>query len=126
MESTFDFNGKTIQLIHTENESSVTFDHNSITHKLEVIGASNNKKAKQISVSVVMTKADVEGNLLTSERPDYLITDESEYLMFYGIATVSEEGLGFTEYMHALNGATFRCPLLEERFFNADGSLKTY
>jgi hypothetical protein len=126
MESTFNFNGKSIHLVHTQDETSVKFTHNNILHKIEVIGASNNKRAKEILVEAVLTKRDIEGNLLTSERVDYLINNEAEYLMFYNIATVINEGLGFTEYMHALNGATYRSPLLQERFFNADGTLKQY
>jgi len=126
METAFNFNGKNIALVHNENETSVEFLYNHITHKIEVVGVSNYKKTRQIQIEVVYTKKDNEGNFLVNERPDYLITNELEYSMFYNIGTVVDKGLGFTEYMHALNGATFRNALLQERFFNADGSLKTY
>lgn len=126
MESTFDFNGKTITIKHDTEETSCSFVQNSIKNVIEIIGASNNKKAQEISVGVVLKKYDSENNLITSERCDYLISNQAEYLLFYNIATVPNEGLGFTEYMHALNGATFRNQDLQERFFNADGTLKQY
>jgi hypothetical protein len=131
MQTIIHYDGKDITIMHTEEKTSCSFLHNGNFIELEVIGAANNKKAREIYVSVVKIVKDSSERLLTSARVDYMINKPAEYLMFYNIPTVEDHGLGFTEYMHALNGAFARCEELGGtkkgqgfRPFNSDGTIK--
>jgi hypothetical protein len=122
---------KMIEVTHLAETTKVSFQQYNNQVELEVVGTSNNKKTKTIDVFVVKCFKDAAGNILKSERKDYTITNEQEYLAFYNTPTVTGEGLGFTEYMHALNGAIARCPELGGndagegiRIFNADGTIR--
>lgn len=119
--------GLIMDVTHTEAETSASFAHKNNILKLEVLSASNNKRAKEIDIAVVKTISYDDGEVIKSDRVDYSITNPAEYSMFYNIPTVPTQGLGFTEYMHALNGATARCPELGAnglRIYNADGTVR--
>jgi hypothetical protein len=131
MNFSFNYRDKIIDVTHNEEISKISFQQNNIQIDLEVVGTCNNKKAKTIDVFVVKCLKDTAGNIIKSERQDYTITNEKEYLIFYNIQTIKDEGVGFTEYMHALNGAIARCPELGGndlgegiRIFNADGTIR--
>jgi hypothetical protein len=131
MKFTLHLRDKKIDVTHNEEISKVAFLHNGISTELEVVGTCNNKKSRTINVYVVKCLKDAADTIIKSERKDYTISSEKEYLAFYNIPTIKSEGLGFTEYMHALNGAIARCPELGGnesgdglRVFNADGTIR--